>query len=135
MRISLRYRNPGEIEFEIIYGSIAVMALVTALYLPITDIVPDCAFKAFTGIPCPTCGSTRSLMHLAHGDVAGSLILNPLFSLAMITALVLFFARLAHIPFSRSRIALIHTRREGIFFRAVIAGLFLVNWFYLMFIL
>ncbi len=133
MRISLRYKNPGEIEFGIIYGSIAVMALVAARYLPITDIVPACAFKAFTGMPCPTCGTTRSLVHLAHGDVAGSLILNPLFSLTMITVLFLFFAHSVRLPFSRTRITLAHTRREGTLLRAGMAGIFLANWIYLMF--
>lgn len=133
MRISLRCKSPGEIEFGIIYGSIAIMALVAARYLPITDMVPSCAFKAFTGIPCPTCGTTRSLMHLAHGDIAGSLILNPLFSLVMVTALFLFFARLACLPVNRSRITLTHTRPEGTLLRAGMAGIFLANWIYLIF--
>jgi hypothetical protein len=131
MRISLRCKSPGEIEFGIIYGSIAVMALVAARYLPITEMVPACPFKAFTGIPCPTCGTTRSLMHLAHGDLAGSLILNPLFSLSMITALFLLFVRSAILPFSRSGITLTHTRREGTLLRAGMAGMFLANWIYL----
>ncbi len=37
-----------------------------------------CAFKAFTGLPCPTCGSTRAAAHLARLDLAGALALNPL---------------------------------------------------------
>jgi hypothetical protein len=133
MRISLRCKSPGEIEFAIIYGSIAIMTLVAARYLPITDMVPSCAFKAFTGIPCPTCGTTRSLVHLAHGDIAGSLILNPLFSLAMMTAFFLFFARSAHLFFNRSMITLILTRGEATLLRAGMAGIFLANWIYLMF--
>jgi hypothetical protein len=133
MRISLKRKSPSEIEFGIIYGAIAVMAMVAARYLPIMDMAPACAFKAFTGIPCPTCGTTRSLTHLAHGDIAGSLILNPLFSLAMQTALILFFACLARLPFTRSGITLNHTRNEGTFLRAGMAGLFLANWIYLIF--
>jgi hypothetical protein len=72
-------------------------------------------------------------VHLAHGDIAGSLILNPLFSLAMITALFLFFARSARLPFNRSRITLTHTRREGTLLRAGMTGIFLANWCYLIF--
>jgi hypothetical protein len=93
MRMSVTYKNPGDIEFVIIYGSIAVMALAAALYLPLTDMVPACVFRTVTGIPCPSCGITRSLVHLAHGDIAGSLILNPLFSLVMMTAVSAFCAR------------------------------------------
>ena len=131
MRISLKYNNPGEIEFAIIYGLIAILALLSARVLPLQDILPPCPFRAVTGIPCPSCGTTRSLVHLAHGDFAGSLILNPLFSLVMITALFLFFARSACLPFNRSRITLTHTRREGSLLRAGIAAFFLANWMYL----
>lgn len=35
-------------------------------------------FYRLTGIPCPGCGLTRSLAHLAHGDIAASLRLHPL---------------------------------------------------------
>jgi hypothetical protein len=134
MRISLRHRNSGEIEFAIIYGLIVSLALVSARVLPLQDILPACLFRAATGIPCPSCGTTRALLHLAHGDIAGSLFLNPLFSLAMIVALVLFLARSARILFSRFWITLTLTRAEGTFLRVVLAGLFLANWAYLIFI-
>lgn len=132
MRISLRDKNPGEIEFAIIYGVIAILALVAARVLPVQDILLSCPFREATGIPCPSCGMTRSLVHLAHGDLAGSLTLNPLFSMAMMTALFLFFAGSSRLLFSRSRITLAHTRREGAFLRAGLACLFLVNWIYLL---
>lgn len=37
-----------------------------------------CLIKHVTGIPCPSCGSTRSVQALLHGDVANALWLNPL---------------------------------------------------------
>lgn len=37
-----------------------------------------CLFRHVTGIPCPSCGSTRSLLSLLHGNVTDSLKLNPL---------------------------------------------------------
>lgn len=40
--------------------------------------IPLCAFKMWTGRPCPGCGMTRSVVHLALGDVAGSFRLHPL---------------------------------------------------------
>jgi hypothetical protein len=36
-----------------------------------------CLFKHFTGIPCPSCGSTRSILCLAHGDFLGAMMWNP----------------------------------------------------------
>lgn len=40
-----------------------------------------CFFKTLTGIPCPTCGSTRVFGRLAHLDVAGAFEVNPLTTL------------------------------------------------------
>lgn len=35
-----------------------------------------CPLRKSTGVPCPGCGLTRSIMHLARGDVVGSLRLH-----------------------------------------------------------
>lgn len=37
-----------------------------------------CMFKQVTTIPCPSCGSTRAIVALIHGNVLQSLSLNPL---------------------------------------------------------
>ena len=44
-------------------------------------------FKEVTGLPCPSCGTTRSLVLLAHGDVRGSLMMNP-FGMLLALALI-----------------------------------------------
>lgn len=36
-----------------------------------------CFFKQLTSIPCPSCGSTRAVVCLLHGDITQSLLLNP----------------------------------------------------------
>jgi hypothetical protein len=41
-----------------------------------------CTFKAFTGWPCATCGTTRAAARLVRGDLAGALALNPATTLA-----------------------------------------------------
>jgi hypothetical protein len=37
-----------------------------------------CLFKHTTNIPCPSCGSTRSVISLLQGNWMGSLLINPL---------------------------------------------------------
>ena len=37
-----------------------------------------CMFKAVTGVPCMTCGTTRALGRLVAGDLPGALAQNPL---------------------------------------------------------
>jgi hypothetical protein len=47
-----------------------------------------CLFKRVTTIPCPSCGSTRSVLSLLKGDIAGALYWNP-FGVLLISILVI----------------------------------------------
>lgn len=40
---------------------------------------PQCLLRKFTGIPCPTCGCTRSLLAWSDLDLAAAFRFNPLF--------------------------------------------------------
>jgi len=42
------------------------------------SIAPPCIFHYFTGLPCPTCGTTRGIRALIHGDIISALSFNPL---------------------------------------------------------
>ena len=37
-----------------------------------------CLFKRLTTIPCPSCGSTRSVLSILKGDFAGAFMWNPI---------------------------------------------------------
>ena len=37
-----------------------------------------CPFKTITGMPCPSCGTTRAILLLSQGQLTESLWLNPL---------------------------------------------------------
>ena len=37
-----------------------------------------CLLKSTTGVPCPTCGTTRAFLSLSRGDVLGAWRMNPL---------------------------------------------------------
>jgi hypothetical protein len=39
---------------------------------------PVCPIKLTSGYPCPSCGSTRSILAILHGDFIEALLLNPL---------------------------------------------------------
>ena len=43
-----------------------------------TGLPSVCIFKKVTGIPCPACGSTRSLLNIMAGEPMAALKLNPL---------------------------------------------------------
>ncbi|MBK8000772.1 MAG: DUF2752 domain-containing protein [Verrucomicrobia bacterium] len=44
--------------------------------------LPFCGLRELTGIPCPACGSTRSLLAWTHLDPIAAFRFNPLFFLA-----------------------------------------------------
>jgi hypothetical protein len=37
-----------------------------------------CLFKNATGIACPACGSTRSVLLLSHGNITDAILMNPI---------------------------------------------------------
>ena len=41
--------------------------------------MPQCLLRKFTGIPCPTCGCTRSLLAWSDLDLGAAFRFNPLF--------------------------------------------------------
>jgi hypothetical protein len=78
---------------EIIWGSVGVFLLAagTALFMlapRLLGSVTGCVFKVGTGVPCPSCGSTRALEALAAGEMMTALAVNPLAVLAMAGSLI-----------------------------------------------
>src|SRR5437773_5152293 len=79
MQLCRHQLEPGEIDHELIWlavsvGSLALAAVWFALGLP----WPRCAFHEVTGLPCVTCGMTRSAIQFFHGHFLASLKWNPL---------------------------------------------------------
>jgi hypothetical protein len=61
----------------------AAARIAGALALPL----PLCQWRRWTGLPCPACGCTRSLLAWSHGEWLGALRWNPLFFLLCATLL------------------------------------------------
>lgn len=49
-----------------------------------------CMFRNITGLPCPFCGTTRSIGHILIGDFESALRLNPLGYVSLIFFIFLF---------------------------------------------
>ena len=48
-----------------------------------------CLFKKVTTVPCPSCGTTRSVMQLSHGNFLSAILINPF---GIIVALIMIIA-------------------------------------------
>lgn len=56
--------------------------LLRPLWLALAPGLPPCPFRALTGLPCPTCGSTRAVLAFLHLDIVAAISANPLVALA-----------------------------------------------------
>jgi hypothetical protein len=135
MQLLLKKRAPDQIEFGIIFGGIALVVLIVGGLLPILSVAPDCVFKALTGIPCLTCGSTRSVVHLSHGDILSAFALNPLTTLCLISAILYLIYSLMSAVFNLPRVRVLLTDTERNMIRAGAVILLLAQWTYLILLL
>jgi hypothetical protein len=133
MRIAFKKKSAGQIEFGIIYGSMALLIVGAARVFPILSIAPSCVFKGITGFPCLTCGSTRSVLYLSQGDILTALAMNPLIALGLISAVPYFFYSFVTLIFNLPRMSFILTDREKTAVHAVTVMFLLVQWAYLIF--
>jgi hypothetical protein len=131
MQLFLRKKAPDQIEFGIIFGGIALVILGAGWLPSLLSFTPDCVFKGLTGIPCLTCGSTRSVVHLSHGHVLSAFTLNPLTTLCLISAVLSFIYSIVSAAFDLPRISFLFTDKERNIMRAGVIMLLLVQWIYL----
>jgi hypothetical protein len=104
----------------------AVVGLLHLDRLPVTF----CAFKAVTGLPCMSCGTTRAFARLFSLDLPGAVTMNPL-SAAVALALVPWgLADLALLPRGRA-LALEVAPALAPFVRVTAVALVFANWAYL----
>ncbi|NWG00898.1 MAG: DUF2752 domain-containing protein [Thermoanaerobaculaceae bacterium] len=59
-------------------ASAAAAVALRPVWLRLAPHLPPCAFRALTGFPCPTCGSTHAALALLHGHPLEALRANPL---------------------------------------------------------
>ena len=89
-----------------------------------------CYFKALTGYPCPTCGTTRAFARLFWRDLPGALAMNPLATVGVVLLVLWGVADLALLPRGRA-LSLELSSGAGRLARLVTVALFLLNWAYL----
>ncbi|MBV9009375.1 MAG: DUF2752 domain-containing protein [Verrucomicrobia bacterium] len=133
MRVVLRPLAPREVDHELLWPAVFTGALVLgALWFALRLPWPSCAFHALTGQPCPTCGATRALVSLLHGDFAAAVSWNPLAVLAYcaIAAFNVYGIVAVLVGCRRLRVVQLSGFQKR-FCRVLFAAAVVLNWIYL----
>ena len=99
------------------------------LWLALTPHLRPCIFRSLTGIPCPTCGTTRAATAFLRGDLHDAFIANPLATLVgiafVVGGVIAGIWATARWPVPRTKISL------PFWARVTTIGIILANWIYL----
>jgi len=114
-----------------IFGGIGLLAAAAVSRLRLDRIpLTLCVFKGLTGLPCPTCGSTRAMGRLFALDFAGALAMNPFTTLVAVLVAGWAVTDLVLLP-RRRALDIVVPKRLGFALRVGTLVLFLANWVYL----
>ncbi len=79
MQVTRRQLAPQEIDHELVWLLVSLGGFLgLAIWLWIRLPMPACIFHSLTGLPCLTCGATRSAWQFLHGHFTTSFLFNPL---------------------------------------------------------
>ena len=123
-----------EIDHELIWllvslGTLLGFALWFAARLP----MPQCVFHTLTGLPCVTCGATRSAFQFLHGHFVASLVFNPLAFITFCSVTIFDLYAVAVLMTRAPRFRLINfTDAEKLLVRGGGVALLAGNWLYLL---
>jgi hypothetical protein len=123
-----------EIDHELVWllvslGTFLGLALWSAARLP----MPQCVFHTLTGLPCVTCGATRSAFQFLRGHFVASLVFNPLAFLTFCSVVAYDLYALLVLATRAPRLRLGNfSRADKRLARAGVSIFLAGNWFYLL---
>ena len=111
-------------------GLFVCLSAVKLLSLIHMRLLPPCGFRAVTGHPCPTCGTTRLILGLLEGHWLQAFQSNPFFFLLLAVLFVWILAG-ATAWLARRDLRVNIGPREERWLWALLGAAFLGNWVYL----
>ncbi len=133
MTLTWRPLRPLEVDHEALWllvGGASLCLLGVALVTPGIQL-PRCAFKTITGLPCPTCGVTRTVIALSRGDLDRALFMNPLAAIACGAALLYLVYAAAVLAFRLPRFRPTVSVAGARWWRVATVAVLAINWLWL----
>jgi hypothetical protein len=134
MRLCWRHRAADEIDHELIWLAVSTASMaVGAAWLALGLTWPRCPFLVLTGLPCVTCGATRSTLAFLHGHFLSALGWNPLAFFALVSVLVFDLYAAMVLIGGRPRLRIVDSSTaEKNVLRIAVVCLLALNWIYLL---
>jgi len=134
MRLLWRRRSAHEPDHELIWLAVSAASIVGgAAWLALGLPWPRCPFLTVTGLPCVTCGATRSAIAFLHGDFLSALRWNPLAFVAFFTLVAFDLYAAVVLLGQRTRLRIVDwTLSEKNVARIAVLSLLALNWIYLL---
>jgi hypothetical protein len=134
VQFNCRHLALDELDHELIWLSVSLGSLALAVAWFAAGLSwPRCLFHDLTGLPCLTCGATRSGMEFFHGHFAAAWKWNPLV-FGLLCGLTLYDVYAFAVLVTRAprlRIALVSGLGKK-YARTVVIGALALNWIYLL---
>ena len=132
MRVYWRRLRPGELDHELLWLAVSVTSAgLGAAWLAMQLPWPSCNFRALFGIPCFTCGATRSAIASLRGDLLQAWTWNPLATVTMLGIGLFDVYAFAVLVLRAPRLRLDLSRAKWLLAGLVVAAAGL-NWAYLL---
>jgi hypothetical protein len=81
--VKLRAATNEDRQLTLLWLAAAVSAVaLRPLWLALAPLLRPCVFRGLTGLPCPTCGTTRAATAFLSGELGTAFAVNPLAALA-----------------------------------------------------
>ncbi len=134
MRLLWRRRLAPETDHELIWLAVSIASIAgAAAWLAMALPWPRCPFLAITGLPCLTCGATRSAIAFLRGDFLSALRWNPLAFVAFCTLLAFDLYAVIVLAGRMPRLRIVDwTITEKNAARIAVISLLALNWIYLL---
>ena len=130
MKIQIK-NSRAATNIHIIWGPIALLVIAGAgFFKDFLNLLPPCIFHRVTGVPCLTCGATRSIVALSQLDFASSFTHNPLTMIFAIALVVFSSISLFGYVFKKS-LVLQFSEVEKRVLRIGAVALIALNWLFL----
>lgn len=112
-------------------GAVLRAAIITGLIVTVVLVAPLvvlpglqlCAFRLWTGLPCPGCGMTRALHRLTQGDIAASFGFHPLAVVLAAGACAMLAGAVAGVATGHDPVWRVFERRATVIVAAFVASL------------